>query len=406
MRTGKKSLTVLSLMLLLWLLIFPAQAQDVTHKLDATFTSTDGSTSFRYMEEWHIRSSASLPWLTLYADVTSDENGANNDQPVAGEIKIAIRAGYEWHANSLSQSDNTLKFTSAMDVMNYTHNGVEEWIPKSGVPVTDIHLSDIVETTLAGETAAYFTLLTPTFEQIYLLVWYSDGFSNQITLTAALGELGKWQPIALTIADSFSFDFDTILSPEEWQESPPVANTVISYTIDNLPELTSTYTSANNNFTFDYPKGWLTRETQYQGNEVISMSTDPLLLDDITPVPETGQVAALVMFFDISRNGLDIESDTSAVEALQAYFGVSPTGFITYYGYSLVQPITLDDHPAALATSDSRFGYGRYGDGLVVLRNLENGFLGLVIIMASYNELNLWQDTALAIVASMQYSSD
>ncbi len=280
MSAGNKSTAVLSPLLLLLLWIFPAQAQDISNKLDATFVSADGSTSFRYIGDWHTHSTGSLPWLAFSGDLASDESLFSSNQPISGEIRVAIRAGYEWHANSLSQPDGTSKYTSAMDVMNYTHNGVEEWIPKSGVPVTDIHLSNVVEITLAGETAAYFTLLTPTFEQIYLLVWYSDGFSNYLTLTAAPGELGKWQPIALAMADSFSFDFDTILSPEEWQESPPVADTVISYATDTLPELTSTYTSANNNFTFDYPKGLLTRVDQSRGNEAISMSTDPLLLDD------------------------------------------------------------------------------------------------------------------------------
>jgi len=407
MPAGKKSTTVLSLLLLLLLWIFPAQAQDISDKLDATFTTADGSTSFRYIGDWHTRSTGSLPWLAFSGDMASDESVFSSNQPISGEIRVSIRAGYEWHANSLSQTDGTSKFTSAMDVMNYTHNELEEWIPQSGVPVTDIQLSDVVETTLAGETAAYLTLLTPTFEQIYLLVWYSDGFSNYFTLTAAPGELGKWQPIALAMADSFSFDFDTILSPEEWQASPPVANSTIAYTTDNLPELTNTYTSTNDNFTFDYPKGWLfARENQYRGNDVVSLSTDPLLLDDITPIPETGQVAVVVMLFDISKNGLDIEFDASAVEALQAYFGVSPIGFITYYGYSMIQPITINDHPTALAASDLRFGYGRYGDGMVVLRNFENGFWGVVIVMAPYNELNLWQDTALAIAASMQYRPD
>lgn len=383
--------------------LLPVEAYNPVSKLTAAYTSPDGNTTFRYPTEWNIETiPIESPWMLFQARMGNTQN-LNANLPVSGEVKLETYVGYGWEVY-LTNSNEPV--TDAPQLMSIIQEQVENNLQQNLTSNHLLQFSPISEAWLGSQSAAYFTVSTASYDVLYVAVRYVDGLVNLISLTMSPGEIPKWQEVILAMAGSFRFNFNSIISPAEWHQSPPVADTVIGYNSADFPELSNDYSiDHRGTFSFNYPTDLLIDNFEERNQIQVLMVTDERLFEN-SAVPDVGEAKIWIILRDLRYTEPRMDSDATPVEALRAYVKLFQMRFLTYYGYTLIQPITIDDHPAALLASNPLPGVGRFQDGLMVAVELENRWFGFIVVEAAYGELDLWQDTALAIAVSLTYNPD
>lgn len=386
--------------------LLPAQATD---KLNASFTNVDGRVSFNYPKDWNVRVTANdTPWVTLAATLT---NTVENPDPEGltlprNQIDLSFRAGYEQYINMMYRADTEL-IENPTDLANYLIDNGERNTQRyvEGDEDPPFTYSEVSSLTLGGVPAAAYTYFTPANVTFAIIVWYPDGFINMFTLNAANESiLNKWKPVALAIADSFTFKFDEILSPEEWQQDPPVADTYVLYSTEMLPELPLHY-GASDQFTFNYPDAWFAeRHDEDYGYNVLLVS-DVSRLNDPSQLLRSGQAEIRLLFLngDLLPSTVSL---TNSVDALRLYYLTTNLKFLTYFGYNEIQPIGLGQQLAGLSVTDPHPNGSHWADGMIVSLDTGNGWFAYIILSAAYGELDAWMDTVLAVAASIQVGSN
>lgn len=175
--------------LALLLVALPAVAQD----LPETFSSEDGSVSFNYPEGWGADAQAvPLPdgGQIILAFLASNESAAakigqqENMVLESGEVLIGVTIG---QLGTMFQADAN---ASALDLLiAATERSGQEY----GIAMPF---------SIASRPAARATRSAAGFDELGIAISYGDGIYGYLALYAPRGELGRWENVALGVAES------------------------------------------------------------------------------------------------------------------------------------------------------------------------------------------------------------
>jgi hypothetical protein len=225
-------------------------------------------------------------------------------------------------------------------------------------------------------------------EGFILLIELGDGVVGGISVGAADGELSKWEPTALAIAESITFVGDPDMTPEATAEA----------TAAPVPELTQTINTDNDSLVVPYPEGWVARSNGNTG-VYVAPDEDSLALSFGDAV-SSGQVEILIQVESteklINDMELPLEADASAEKILQgAAKAASSEGGIEF---APVTSTTVKDKPAGYTTFTSK-----EFEGLAWAVEYEPGYVMLIQVIAAPGEAEQWEALAVAIAEATKY---
>lgn len=163
----------------------------------------------------------------------------------------------------------------------------------------------------------------------------------------------------------------------------------------DAPELSKTYTSPDNTFSIDYPAGWQARAGDEDAFPFIFFSNDEAALESMENRPGTILVGVVAPRYV----GLIFDTEEDALPR-------TPRAFLD----KILEE--FDDFTTLSEIDESKVGELRAaritvvdddGEGVVLVADLDDGDLAALIGYATPGEFEPFEETVLAIAASMQF---
>lgn len=365
--------------------VTPVPSGELT--LDATFTSVDGSFTFRYPSAWGVAEEPS--GLTGVVAVSNN--------PVLPSLEPATV--------QLSSGDIYMLILSpAMVSLYLTENGITDQTPAQ---LLNLMMSDAPDTTVFEEPTEitigpYPALITRGsdttrgIDNLQVVMQVGPSSLVMIEVDTVPGELPAAEPTALAILATLTVG-TTVETPPATQVTPTPTTPAVP---GQLP-LDANFLTSDGTVFFSYPSIWSVMEGPLGTPGFIALANNSALvgLDPVNVTLLPGQVYMMILtpvYVDLYLNNKSVTATTALQVANLMLSDARPT---TVYEQPL--EISIGAYPAVLMrSSDATRGV----DSLQAVIQVGQQDFFIVALDAPTGELVLVEQTALALMTTLVYN--